>query len=98
MARELKGRWVCADCGEACVTGEYLTAHSPFDANVILTACPHCRGTETLEAACQAEGCKLVVSSGTPGVDGYRYVRACLNHSPAMGTWTRADPALVDTP
>ncbi len=59
MPRDLKGRWVCTDCGETCVTGEYLTAHSPFDADVILTACPHCRGVETLEAACQAEGCKL---------------------------------------
>ena len=96
MTRELKRRWVCADCGETCLHGEYLTGHSPFDANVILTGCPHCLGTETLEAACQAEGCKIVSSSGTPDVDGFRYVNACLDHSPAMGKWTRADPMLVD--
>ena len=97
MLRELKNRWVCRECDEACVSGEYLSAPSPFAPADTLIGCPHCLDVNTLEAACQSKGCSKIQSSGTPDVSGFRYVWACLDHSPRRGLFD-ADPVLMDTP
>lgn len=92
--KELKAKWLCENCGEACTQDEILEAPNPFAPSDTITACPHCKGVETLIGACSADGCNRPSSSGTPNVEGYRYVWACSQHSPYRNEWPGADPAL----
>ena len=57
-----------------------LLAANPFDPADLVTGCPQCRSVNSLEACCDAPGCREPVSCGTPTPDGYR--STCGNHRP----------------
>jgi hypothetical protein len=92
---ELKHKWHCQECGHTCVEGEPLRAFNPFDDDHYISGCPTCFAVESLVGACQHEDCSRPSSSGTPNVDGYRYVSACTDHLPMTGKWVSADPDLI---
>jgi hypothetical protein len=74
---------VCEDfrCGWVGLQSEALTAPDPFNEGCELIACPKCR-EQTLNAACDEEGCKDFGTMGTPTPEGYRWT--CFEHRPKL--------------
>lgn len=59
---------------------DVLRAASPFDADDVLVGCPSCRQIDTINRACDVDGCPCVVVAGIPMPNGdYRTV--CSTHS-----------------
>lgn len=77
---EATPKWLCRECDEVCF--ENLKAPNPFDPAETIVGCPNCRSAESLDAACQAPGCRRMSSGGYPGGYGFRYFWACSKHAP----------------
>ena len=84
---EQEQRWRCNYCGKISAESALLTAPSPFDEAVPLTACPHCRQVvdEELELICDHLNCEALATNSwfEQLVDGkWLYRETCLAHSP----------------
>lgn len=77
---EAPEKWRCKECDQICVTP--LSAVNPFDEGDVISGCPNCKDVNTLEQACQFDGCKQNASIGTPGGYAYRYFWSCHRHRP----------------
>ena len=72
-------QYKCNDCGWIGNDDELLSASNPFDPGVdVLIGCPHCKSVNSMERLCDAVGCTLHATCGTPSEDGYR--NTCFTH------------------
>lgn len=65
-------RWQCRECYWVGPESSFLVASNPFTPGEQIVACPNCREINSFEPMCDVDGCKRVVCSGWPSVDGYR--------------------------
>lgn len=75
---EAPAKWLCKECYEICEVP--LSAKNPFEEDDTISGCPHCKQVNSLVGACQAEGCKLEATGGSPNSHGYRYFFSCHKH------------------
>lgn len=75
-------KWLCTNrrCHWVGPTSGLLSAPDPFNEGQTLHACPECRDSSSLAAACDEPGCAKPVSCGTPTEAGYR--NTCYEHMP----------------
>lgn len=71
----------CSECDWIGSESAILVAANPFDADEIISGCPTCRSVNSLEGACDIDGCPNVSNSGTPMPDG-SYAWRCYDHWP----------------
>jgi len=88
---DLESKLLCGDCGATFGPSQYQIAPHPFIQDEHVYGCPACGWLEATQV-CDASNCDRPVTSGTPNFDGYRYIRACRDHSPLAGNWTTHDP------
>jgi hypothetical protein len=75
----------CRDCATIFNATEFLFAPSPFDPEVELAACPHCRQCdEGFDRLCDEDGCVELACMGWPSWGTYR--RSCSKHWSHDGT------------
>ncbi len=93
VGRPAPKRWICNSCRSLLMEDWLLTAPSPFDAEMTLTACPRCKQCdEGFMEVCDEPTCMREAGCGWPTGDnndqwgGYR--RTCYEHS----EWKRKTP------
>lgn len=69
---------LCDECGWHGT--EPLKAPSPFEADAVILGCPECKEVNTMQIACDEEGCWKQATCGTPTPSGYR--GTCGMHRP----------------
>lgn len=74
----MKDGWRCKECGAVCTSFDMLTAASPFDAEVEIYGCPHCRSIDWFVRLCDEGECREEVTHGLRTPQGYRNV--CWEH------------------
>jgi hypothetical protein len=75
-------RWRCLACNTITEQDDLLHAPSPFDPDIVLTACPECRAVwdETGEDLCDEPNCDRPTVCGWPTPEG-GYRRTCNRHA-----------------
>jgi hypothetical protein len=75
---------VCTACDVQMLTSEIDRVADPHPLpNTkpdVWSVCPNCRTPENFKTVCDAPGCTLEASCGTPTYEGYRWT--CHNHRP----------------
>jgi hypothetical protein len=71
---------VCRECEWKGTTYELLHAPNPFSAEEQVMGCPQCFSVESMDSACEREGCWKLYSCGTPTLGGY--AQTCGQHVP----------------
>lgn len=71
----------CSACGWVGTQEELLRADSPFDASILLSACPKCHTVEGVRfpVLCDTQGCTNLAGAGDQVVNG-RLRRVCEQH------------------
>ena len=76
-------KYKCSECGHICKDDEVLKEHHPFKEGDLIWGCPSCLEAESLEMACEVEGCDQLSSCGWPGEDG-EYHHTCGKHDRSL--------------
>jgi hypothetical protein len=82
----VSAKYVCAECDNACHEEQLLSAPNPFYPADTITGCPNCGAAESVERACDWQGCAHAASSGHPLDTGYTW--RCWEHSPSNKAFT----------
>jgi hypothetical protein len=72
----------CDVCDEDVKQKDILRAPNPFDADDIVSGCPHCKsvyGEGSFTEICEVEGCGKPATCGKPLRNG-GYLRGCFKH------------------
>ena len=78
-------KYVCTGrrCSWRGALNEWLTAPNPFDPTDTLYGCPACKRVDSIQQACEIDGCFELSTCGTPTKDG-GYIRTCGKHMPKV--------------
>lgn len=75
-------KWKCEECGWVGHDDQLLRAQNPFaDDCDTMVGCPDCREPNTMNRACDQDGCRLIAGNGTSTPSGYMWT--CFEHRPA---------------
>lgn len=70
--------WRCRECEELALASELIVVPNPFDNNITITVCPHCKERVAMHKACEVVGCRERCTYGLPTSQGYNLV--CRKH------------------
>ena len=78
MSRKTELQFRCEGCWLICVSGDWLLAPSPFDAEELITGCKRCSSINSFVLLCDEDGCEKIAGCGWQSGDVYRHT--CAKH------------------
>ena len=84
MSAVVIDKLVCRECAWTGEDEEALRAANPFNPEETIVGCPRCLSIDTLQMACDVDGCWKPASNGGPHPRDGKYRSCCAEH----GFWT----------